>query len=193
MIGGNSCVYHKGGVLWNFFLIKSDIHVSISSRTFCWIWVKVPRLAETDDRLAQISCMYIYISTLMQLLEGITFAYRYVYFELHNFSYIDINIWSAPHSKTKLNFQKNFKNFAQYFAHIRITRDSVRVIKIESSFRWLIFSRATGRETFEIFEWCANHHFWHSRGFKDTLASSFKIRVLLYENARNWKRTLWWS
>ena len=56
--------------------------------------MKVPRLAETDDRLAQISCMYIYISTLMQLLEGITFAYRYIYiyFELHNFSYIDINI-----------------------------------------------------------------------------------------------------
>ena len=34
MIGGNSCVYHKGGVLWNFFLIKSDIHVSINARTF---------------------------------------------------------------------------------------------------------------------------------------------------------------
>ena len=56
--------------------------------------VKVSRLAETDDRLAQIIFMYIYILTLMQLLEGITFAYRYIYISncIIFDPYININI-----------------------------------------------------------------------------------------------------
>ena len=139
----------------------------------------MPRLAETDDRLAQISCMYIYISTLMQLLEGITFAYRYIYFELHNFSYIDINIWSAPHSKTKLNFQK-FSIFCSYKDYTGLcTRDKNRFITSMIHF-WKILTARDGTRNFWNFKWCAklNHRFWHPRRYVSQLIQdqSFIIR-----------------